>query len=72
MMKDVRPCIKGFHPSLDQRFGQRVHAGVASSMMKISGSCQHGPRQADELFLPNREQVAAFTHVLIITFLEGQ
>jgi hypothetical protein len=38
--------------------------------MKISGLAKDGARQADQLLLTDRQQVAAFTDLLVITFRE--
>ena len=60
MTKLVRPLHQGFHPLLDQRLGQRIHrAGgfIHDEDLRVG---QDRPRQADQLLLPGRKQVAAF------------
>ncbi len=42
---------------------------VASSMMKMSGSARTA-RQADQLFLADGEQAAAFAHLFVVTVFQ--
>ena len=68
MTKLVRPLHQGFHAFLDQRFGQRIHRTggfIHDKDFRVGQDC---PRQADQLFLTDREQVPAFADRFLIPF----
>src|SRR5689334_14396244 len=61
---------QSFHAALDERFSQCIYAGGSFIHDEQFRSSQHGSRQTDQLFLSDRQQVAAFAYILVIAFLE--
>jgi hypothetical protein len=59
------------HAFLDERLGQRIHAGGGLVHDEQFRAGQHGARQADELLLPHGEQVAALADVLLVALSAG-